>query len=74
MKMPGKSSIQSLMFPKVAWTPEGAKAWLKKNSYKYGSMDSHGTYYKFRQRPPKAFRRIRTIYFGHDIVARVGYK
>ena len=61
----GHTEIQALLFPTAkGWTPAKAKAWAKKNDFKYGKVHVTGNYIRLRQRDPGDFRRHRIIGLG----------
>ena len=54
--------IQSVLFPKAKWdSADACRAWLKDHDFKSGDLDEGGDHYRFRQRDPGDFERIRTI-------------
>ncbi len=54
--------VQSVLFPKAKWeSADAARAWLREHDFKSGDMDESGDHYRFRQRDPADFQRIRTI-------------
>jgi hypothetical protein len=72
---PGKSTVQSLLFPKKKFTKSQAKAWAKKHGYHAGTVDSgSGEYLSIRQYNPSDFSRIRTktLPGGSGVKARIG--
>lgn len=69
----GAMRVQSLLFPKETWTVARAKAWAKREGYRYGDVDEHGRYIHLRQFDPAHLTVVRTITLkGTDIQARVG--
>lgn len=48
----GSTFLQSIAFNRKAYTVARAKAWLKKNGYKYGKVDTTANYHRFRQVAP----------------------
>lgn len=60
------TEIQSILFSKSKWTVASAKKWLRDNGKKISKTDSTDKYYRFRQRPPTAFKKgsFRTISLG----------
>ena len=54
--------IQSVLFPKDKWDSAGAcRDWLREHDFKAGDLDETGDHYRFRQRDPADFQRMRTI-------------
>ena len=54
--------IQSVLFPKDKWDSAGAcRDWLREHDFKTGDLDETGDHYRFRQRDPVDFQRMRTI-------------
>ena len=52
--------VQTLCFPRDKWeSADECRDWLRENDFKYGSMDDDGEAYRFRQRDPDDFERIR---------------
>ena len=44
--------VQSIIFKKKYWTTKQAKAWLKKNEYKFDDVDKKEETIRFRQAFP----------------------
>lgn len=61
---PKQWRIQSIAFKKSLWTLAGAKAWLRKNNKKFGSVDKKGNWWKFQQEEPRSFSKFRVFPFG----------
>jgi hypothetical protein len=57
----GGSETQSVIFLKDKWTPEQARAWLKKHDLKSGDMEETEDSYRFRQEDIDKYARFRTI-------------
>lgn len=56
-----QTKIQTLIFPKAHWaSKEAAVTWARTHDFKTG-VDTTSTSYRLRQRPPGAFKRLRTI-------------
>jgi hypothetical protein len=56
----GTTEIQALLFPRALWTLSKAKAWAKRNKYRYAKAHVTDEYIRLRQRDPGLFRRMRT--------------
>ena len=61
---PGKSTIQSLLFPKKKFNKTQAKAWAKSHGYAASGVDGSGEYWRIRQYNPSEFSRMRTKALG----------
>ena len=54
--------IQSVLFPKARWdSADVCRAWLREHDFKTGGLDETEDHYRFRQRDPDDFLRMRTI-------------
>lgn len=54
--------VQSVLFPKMHWDSAGAcRDWLNEHDFKSGDLDETDDHYRFRQRDPGDFERLRTI-------------
>jgi hypothetical protein len=73
-RCPTGSQVQALLFSRFDYTPSEAKRWAKSHGYKYGDVDVGPAWIHLRQRDPRGFRRIRTVWFGRGIKARVGWR
>jgi len=70
--MEANSNVQTLIFSRSAWTVSSAKAWARRHGYRTG-VDLKPNTIRMRQADPGEFRRMRTIAFGQDIKAVVGF-
>lgn len=64
--------VQSLLFPRPAWTPSEARRWATAHGYRAGKADVTANYVRLRQADPRSFRVLRTVPFGRGIRAVVG--
>jgi len=55
------SEVQSVIFDKLKWALEDAKAWLRKHGFAVPKVDEGATYWRFRQQDPKKYMEFRTI-------------
>jgi hypothetical protein len=69
----GKHSmhVQSLLFPRGAFTTAQAKAWAKSHGYRSSKADVTDRYVRLRQEPPEKFRVMRTVPFGDSGIRAV---
>jgi hypothetical protein len=49
------SEVQSVLFPKLRWTAERARAWLREHKMKTPAAEAEGNYLRFRQLDPGLF-------------------
>lgn len=61
---PTGSQMQTLLFPRTAFTTAQAKAWAKKEGFKSGDVDIKDNYVHLRQADPSLFSRMRNIPLG----------
>lgn len=55
-------TVQSILFPKAHWDSAGAcRDWLKEHDFKSSDLDETDDHYRFRQRDPDDFRRMRMV-------------
>lgn len=47
--------VQSVAFPKSAWTAGQAREWLKGHGFRFGSVDDTGNFVRFRQHDPEGY-------------------
>jgi hypothetical protein len=70
--------VQSVIFEKRYWTPARAQTWLREHGYKptfHGKdVDETATQYRFRQAPPQAFSKYRTMRISPSIQLVLGFK
>ncbi len=71
---PSGSVPVSLLFSRLSYTPSEAKRWARQHGYKSGDVDVGPAWIHLRQRDPGTMRRIRTVWFGRGIKARVGWR
>ncbi len=53
--------IQTVVFPKARWTLARARAWLREHDFETPAVDETENAYRFRQRDPGDFDRIRPL-------------
>lgn len=72
-RCPRGLEVQTLLMPVDEFTPKQAKAWAKKNGFRYGKVDTTENYHRLRQRDPGDFTRgsFRTIEFGESGIKAV---
>jgi hypothetical protein len=58
------SEVQSVMFDKLKWTADAAKAWLKEHGFTTPKADEAATFWRFRQEDPKKYKEYRTVVPG----------
>lgn len=69
----GKTTIQTLIFPKSSFTKAQAKKWAKDHGHKV-SLEETGSSYRARQFNPNTFQSgsLRTIDLGSGVKAVIG--
>lgn len=76
----GTSEVQSVLVPADAFSPSGAKAWVKHHGFKVSgyepasertSRDGRGIYHRFRQFDPDRRHSYRTITLGDEGILAV---
>jgi len=70
-RCPVGTEVETLIFSKDDFTRAQAKAWARRNSYRYGKVDETDDSYRLRQQDPDDFRRgsFRTIVFTDGVEA-----
>jgi hypothetical protein len=65
---------QAVLFERLRWTPDEAKAWLKAHGYRYGAMRATERYLRFRQFDPVGKHQYRVKQLGNGVVMVIGFK
>lgn len=66
------TEIQTLIFDKEKFTESEASQWLKDNGFANSGVDETGSSYRYRQKDPSEFTRMRTISLTSGVKAVVG--
>lgn len=56
-----QTEIQSVIFPKGSFSKEQARRYLDRNDLKASKLDETDEFFRFRQKDPSRFKRMRTI-------------
>lgn len=68
-------AVQSVLVPRAKFSIAAAKKWVTSHGYSITKPpDVTRTYFRFRQRDPSEFSRLRTVVLGNGIKLIVGYK
>ena len=69
------SEIQSVVFKRKFWTIVRARKWMKRRGLKSTmKVDRNKTQYRFRQLPPKRFKRFITKKIQPTVSFIIGFK
>jgi hypothetical protein len=67
------SEVQSVLFDRVKWTADSAKAWLHEHGFTSSGKDEGATFWRFRQNDPKRYKEFRTVVPGTHAKAENPY-
>jgi hypothetical protein len=69
------SEVQSVLIPRSKYSLEEARRWVRSHNYSVTKPpDITRTYYRFRQKDPAQYARLRTKQLGSGIKLIVGWK